>query len=225
MALQIKGNSGTNLEVETNTRAARVTIRPIDYGSLGSYSHGALSGTITAGLSANAPIYSFRWTNATALGLIRRVAISAGNTATPFTAGVVLLQMFVARSFTAPDTGGNDLTPAGNDCKRRTSMGNSLLVGVTGSIRCSSTVALTPGTRTLDQQPCATIGTSVPATAGTPLVLPGSELWTYNAGDSRYPLVLAQNEGFVIQATVPASGTWTFGVSVDWDEILTANYF
>jgi len=27
--------------------------------------------------------------------------------------------------------------------------------------------------------------------------------------------VLTQNEGFVIEATVPATGTWTFSVKVD----------
>jgi hypothetical protein len=36
-----------------------------------------------------------------------------------------------------------------------------------------------------------------------------------------HPLVLAQNEGFVIQATVPATGVWFFAVKVDWVEIAT----
>jgi len=30
-----------------------------------------------------------------------------------------------------------------------------------------------------------------------------------------HPEVLTQNEGFVIEATVPATGTWTFSVKVD----------
>jgi hypothetical protein len=34
-----------------------------------------------------------------------------------------------------------------------------------------------------------------------------------------HPLILAQNEGIVIQATVPATGTWQFGVKIDWTEI------
>jgi hypothetical protein len=33
------------------------------------------------------------------------------------------------------------------------------------------------------------------------------------------PLLLAQNEGFVLRATVPATGTWQFGVTVVWAEI------
>jgi hypothetical protein len=33
------------------------------------------------------------------------------------------------------------------------------------------------------------------------------------------PLQLANNEGFVVQATVPATGTWTFSVQVCRDEV------
>ena len=36
---------------------------------------------------------------------------------------------------------------------------------------------------------------------------------------SESPLVLAQNEGFVIRATVPATGTWQFGCTVTWTEL------
>jgi hypothetical protein len=32
-------------------------------------------------------------------------------------------------------------------------------------------------------------------------------------------LLLAQNEGFVVRATVPATGTWQFGVTVVWTEV------
>jgi len=32
-------------------------------------------------------------------------------------------------------------------------------------------------------------------------------------------LVLANNEGFVIEATVPATGVWFFDVKVDWEEL------
>jgi hypothetical protein len=36
-----------------------------------------------------------------------------------------------------------------------------------------------------------------------------------------WPLVLVQNEGFIIRATVPATGTWEFGVLLEWSEIVT----
>jgi hypothetical protein len=34
-----------------------------------------------------------------------------------------------------------------------------------------------------------------------------------------WPLVLAQNEGFIIRATVPATGTWDFAVTMEWSEV------
>jgi hypothetical protein len=35
------------------------------------------------------------------------------------------------------------------------------------------------------------------------------------------PLVLATGEGIVIEATVPATGTWSWVASIDWDEVAT----
>jgi len=34
-----------------------------------------------------------------------------------------------------------------------------------------------------------------------------------------HPGVLTENEGFVIEGTVPATGTWTFTIKVDWEEL------
>ncbi len=212
--IQLVGNanSSTAVEVEVNTKAARFTPRPIDYGSLGIYSLAGASGIMAAGLGAAAPIYSFRWGNATNLALIKKIIFSAGDTATAFTAGTFLFNMFVARSFSASDTGGTSILPTGNSNKLRTSMGTTLLTDV----RISSTATLTAGTRTLDGQPLSNLVSSDPATAGDDIIAP-YPLFLANAGD--YPLVLAQNEGFVIQATVPATGTWTFGVTTVWEEV------
>jgi hypothetical protein len=43
----------------------------------------------------------------------------------------------------------------------------------------------------------------------------------YRAEAAEYPLVLAPNEGVVIEATVPATGTWTFYAGFDWEERLS----
>ena len=56
---------------------------------------------------------------------------------------------------------------------------------------------------------------SILATAGT-VILPVTEV--YRAMPSDQPLVFANQEGFVIKATVPATGTWQLGVDVSWDE-------
>lgn len=218
MASQIAGNTiGNILEVEAATHAARVTLRPEDFGSLGIYSLGASNGAsaMAAGLAANSPIYSFRWGNASNLALVKRVTLSVGAGVTAFTAGAATFNMIAARSFTVNDTGGTSILPSGNQNKQRTSgMGTTLLTDA----RISATATLTAGTRTKDAQALASLVAGVPAVAGQQIILP------YPIFDQRpgeHPLVLAQNEGFVIEATVPATGVWFFGVKVDWVEIAT----
>lgn len=211
---QIQGFTQANvMEVEAATKAARVTLRAEDYGSLGIYSVGNVSGVMAANLGAAAPIFSARWTHATNLCLIKRVTLSVAEGATAFTAGAALFNLFVARSYTVVDSGGTSILPSGNQSKLRTSgMGTTLF----GDIRLSSTATLTAGTRTLDSNPIASLACGVLATAGSLILAPWAML---DQRPGEHPLILAQNEGIVLQATVPATGTWQFGVKVDWTEI------
>lgn len=213
MAIQTQGLSGFIAEVETLTRALRTTLRPIDVGALGSYRKAMVSGTMAAGLAGAAPIFSFRY-GAANLCLIRRVMLTAGDLV-GFTAGLAAFNMFAARGFTVADTGGTAATLTGNNGKLRTSYAPT---GV-ADFRISSTATLTAGTRTKDADPAGTIAISVTATAGQPIQPSVVELFRAQPGEQ--PMVLAANEGFVIEGTVPATGTWQFGVSVDWDEVLT----
>ena len=201
-------------------------------GDIGSYEGygfriGASSGAMAAGLVANSPVFSFR--NPTpAAGTagsrrlrILQVTINAAVGATAFTAGAGNFAMLVARAFTAKDTGGTDISPAAasNTNKLRTSQNTSILAGASpGSIVIASTGALTAGTRTLDANPVGNINFGAPATAGSIMV---ADIPIYNDWTSIYgiPLVLAGQEGFVIQATVPATGVWQFGVNVLWAEV------
>lgn len=215
MAIQIQGNSGTVADVSgTGFRALVVMQKPLDYGALGIYRKSLLSGTMAAGLAAGANVYSFRWADATRLCIVQKVVIDGlGGSATAFAAGFGNLRMFQARSFTASDSSGTAGTLTGNNSKLRTSMGTTLLTDV----RISATAALTAGTRTLDTDPVAqfsfTVGTAVSVQYVNNLALYGEDV------GPEMPLVLAQNEGFVIQATVPATGTWQFGVSTRWAEV------
>ena len=207
------GQSGKIQEVETNTLAGRAAIKPNDVGALGAYSLGAVSGVMAAGLAANAPIFSFRYGGAN-LVLLKRVLLTAINAGTAFTAGVCNFSMFAARSFTASDSGGTSVLPTLN--KLRTSQGTT---GVS-DIRLSSTGALTAGTRTLDGQPLAALTGVASVTASTVIIPPATPLFDRSAPGA-WPDVIANNEGFVIQATVAATGTWTFAVQVDWEEVST----
>lgn len=217
MAIQQQGNSGVISEVESSSRALRITPRPIDVGSLGSYTIGMTSGVMAAGLAANAEIFQFHWSNTPNLALIRRVTISAANAGTAFAAGVATFGMRAARAFTAVGSGGTIATLSGNDQKRRTSFGTTLLT-TAADVRVASTAALGAGTKTLDNNDLSSITVGVLATAGTVLAPCPSDLYAPNFS-GEWPLVLAQNEGFVIRATVPATGTWTFSVTVEWTEI------
>jgi hypothetical protein len=216
MAVQIAGNvnSTTLVEVETNTKAARMVIRPDDYGSLGIYKLGLTNGAtaMAAGLAANAPIFSFR-NGGTNLAIVKRVLLSMYSGGTGFTAGSGVFQLFVARSFTASDTGGTASLPSGNGSKLRTTMGATTMT----DIRISATAALTAGTRTLDTTALSSISVGVSTGTWTQFVPTNTPLIDQRIGE--FPLVLAQNEGFVIEANLPATGVWFFSVNTDWEEL------
>lgn len=177
----------------------------------GIYNKALTSGVMAAGLAGNASVWQFRWTHATNLCIFRRLIISAGGI-TAFTAGVVAFNLFPARSFTASGSGGTAGTLTGNNGKLRTSMGTTLV----GDIRIASTAALTAGTWTLDTDPIGGATGSTTATAGA-VLMPPTALFDHTV--ATYPLVFAQNEGLNLQATVPATGTWTFSVQAEWEEL------
>lgn len=185
--------------------ATRTTMMPLD--ALGVYS---LAGDVGyTATTINGAIFSFRWGDATRFCVLLRVRVMV--LATAFTtAGVVERQMILARAFTASDTGGTAATLTGNNMKRRTSMGTTLLTDARfGGF-------LTAGTRTLDAAPMAAVSGWM-AAVGT--VIPFTTL--YDATNAHeYPVVFAQNEGFIIRlgAAETASTRRTF-VSVDWAEV------
>lgn len=210
----IGGTTGAKQEVEAATLAARTSLRPLDVNSFGSYSVGVASGIMAAGLAGAAPIFSFR--GAAAAGpscVIRRLTFEMGVLGTAFTAGQTLFNLFIARAFSASDTGGGALTMTTNNAKRKTAFGSS----ATQDIRTSATATLTAGTRTLDATPIANVVVPVPATTVSTILVSARDL--IRNGPDAWPLVLAPNEGLVLQATVPATGTWCFNMNIDWDEV------
>lgn len=214
MSVQIGGAvSNTAADVDAASRAVRVTIRGNDPGALGSYRKSMTSGTIGAGLTAASEVFNFRWapTPNTAICVLRRIGVSVGSV-TGFAAGFVAINAFFARAFTVQGTtGGTAGAFTGNNAKKRTSFATSAgaLMAIT------TTAALSGDTSTLDTDPFATISNSVIVTGGAPPVVNVQELYR---SLSDYPIVFANSEGFILKATVPATGTWQLGVDVDWDE-------
>jgi hypothetical protein len=221
MGIQIQGNGGAIAEVDGTTfRAQRVTPRPVDHGTLGAYAYGGFTGILPAALAANSEIFQFRWQDATRLAVIRKIRIAASVSTTFFAAGVPMqIDLVKSTAWSAAGTGGTGVTPAAL-LKRRTNMGNTLLVA--GDMRIATTAALGAGTKTLEGASLSTILAGCPITAslnGT-IIAPNTILWQAEVSDGEHPLVLAQNEGFSIRSVaVPATGTWSAAISIDWAEV------
>ena len=223
MAIQVQGNGGVVAEVDGTTfRAIRVTSRPVNYGSLGIYRMGMHSGTMAAALGANAEIFQWRWADATNLGLVYKVTISAGANVAATAAALGSLVMVAARSWTAAGTGGTRAVLTGNISKLRTSMGTSLV----NDAGICTTAALGAGTKTIDHATTNMgaiafgIGTGAITTALNLNMFPDTDL--FNAADgSACPIINAQNEGFIIRngtVAFPATMTWVYAVNTVWAE-------
>lgn len=215
MSINIAGGvTGAKQEVESNTLAARVALRPVDIGALGSYSVSAVSGIMAAGLAGASPIFNFRWAPATvptSLAIIRRVRFRPWNLGTGFAAGIFTFNLFAARAFTVDDTGGGAVTLTTNNGKVRTAHAVTQ-----ATMRASATATLTAGTRVKDTNPLRTESGVVANAAFSAMVM---EPDLFRALPGEQPLILATGEGLVIEATVPATGTWSWAAMVDWDEV------
>lgn len=212
--------TGSSVNVETNTRSARVVNLPRDHvlNGGGAYQMSTISGVMAAGTATSlGKLFAARWapTNTLALAAIRKVEVSVGEV-TAFTAGFCSLQMFFARAYTAADaTGATASTMTTNNGKLRTSYPTSQ-----GMVFQTATTGLiSGGTSTLDAQPMGIVSSSVLATSGAPPWPQPVTLFLAEPGDT--PMVLANNEGFIIQAIFPATGTATLGYKITWDEGLS----
>ncbi len=180
---------------------------------LGSYAAAAVSGTIAAGQAANAPVFALQFPTAVSgFALIHRISAALMSLGVGFAAGVGQLSVVAARAFTAQDTGGTTLTLTTNNCKRRTGFNTTQM-----AMMIANTAALTPGTRTLDATAMKNLQFAIGAATNT-LYLPTTDLF-YPDQSSAWPDVLAPAEGLIVQATVPATGTWQLQVNVEWSEV------
>lgn len=188
---------------------------PVDYGIGGCFQICSKSGVMAAGLAANSPIYSFRWTTVNLNAIVRRVRIQAWSLGTAFTAGIATFDMFVCRGWTVADTGGVIDTLTVDNGNLRSAMPPTLL----SELRHSSTATLTAGTRTKDAQPVDSLTFGIGAVANTLFSAGATRTPLFERTGTEHPLVLANNEGFTIQATVPATGTWSWWITPEWDEV------
>lgn len=184
---------------------------------IGAWSIGLESGALT-GAGTNTPIWSCRYTG-TGLAVLERVALF-WTTTTAFTAAqFVDHALFVARSFSASDSTGTAATLTGSNGSHRTDFPATGM----GDMRISTTAALTAGTRTLDAQPIGVSGNwSSGVGVGNSSTGPQDGNNLYKADDVRYPVVLKNNEGLVINnvTAMGAAGIIKLLVTIEWKEML-----
>jgi hypothetical protein len=224
MAVIEGGVTASLQEVETKHLASRVTERPMELGTRGAYALGVVSGVMAAGLGGNAEIFQMRWVDATRAMLLRSLSLTVARGGTAFTAGSCEFNLNVARGWTVDGTAGTPIVfSTANTNKKRTSFPLSLFSDT--GVRQSATAALGAGTKTLDTNRAASLTSFISSQATTAyegfILPPGSILWQRVAPDE-YPLLFVQNEGFVVRATVPATGTWQFSINVEWSELDTS---
>lgn len=194
------------------------TLYPVDYGIGGCFHRTVKSGTMGAGLAAGAPILAFRNISSTLNALVRRVRFAAWTLGAGFTAGVASVEMYVARSFSVQDTGGSTVNLTAPQAKLSASMAAPV-----AQIQYGSTGTLTAGSRILEVAPIDAINAAAPT--GTNAVIFGSSpVNLFNRAQGEHPLLLVQNEGFVLQASVPATGTWGWTAAIEWDEVPLVNF-
>lgn len=221
MAETIAFKTGRSEEVVSTTTPLPVEIRGTNFGALGEFAIAETTGAIGAGAAADSPIFYARNTSTTNLAVIKEISVDGLYATTAFAAGGIAIEAFVARSFTAENgaPGGTALTISGNNQNLRTSMA---AVGL-GVIRIASTAALAAPTWTLDAQPIGRIHTHSSGGVGsaTPIIgsiyMPKTEL--FRAAPGEHPIVLAQDEGIAILATVPGTGVWLAGIRLKWAEV------
>lgn len=165
--------------------------------------------------AANGTLFSFRW-GAASLCVINVLRISVMQTAAATATIMPQFQVFLARGFTASDSAGTAVTLTGNNMKRRTSMGTTLLTDARFS---TATAGLTVGTRTLDAAPILALHTSQTITSPNPAIYQ-ADMDLYN--DGVHPCVLAQNEGIILRGPTVvfgAAGTANLLIEIGWAEI------
>ena len=170
------------------------------------------STNVAAGLAASATIASMRWTSTTKVAVVKEVVLCALTNTTAFTAGYGSVFLQPATAFSASDTGEASAT--------KNKLRGIFAASAIGAddLKVSQTAAVTAGTRTLG----GLLGgfyVAFDATANKQwLGGDGATLLRSALEDPDDGLFLTTNTGFVVVATVPATGVWQFCIRVKWEE-------
>lgn len=204
-----------------------VTSIPLPPGNGGAYRLSMTSGTMAASLAANSEIFQFRYVTVNSrVALVHGISVSGTIITLPAASttvaiGPLVARATIARAWTTAGSGGTRATMTTNNQKLRTSFATSEV----NDIGISTTAALTAGTKTLDAQDIGSVASGLifatAAGAGSPAIWPKTNLMGEYLGSMAFPIVLANQEGFVVRINTafPATMTWAFTVDVAWSEV------
>lgn len=229
---KVLGTSGVEQEVDRLYKAARVALRPLDYTSqksgriLGHYAVAQRGGELAATIGALGHLASIRWASDSAYLVLLRVkcgySVSAAITAAvEFNARAIIARGFSV-DFTTASTAINMATVPGTNAMFGAM--NTSLMGTAGP-RIHTTTVMSGQTLTADNAPfAAQVWPSIVATNATGTVVTQSAgvacpMQTLYECTSPYqhPIVLAQNEGVVIQPITAGPGTGTYALYTQWE--------
>lgn len=222
MAVIEGSTTGTLVDVGVadGQSAMFTTVKPIPWGLLGHYRVTQATGTLAAALAASAQLFTFRWTDATRLCVVTNVK-AVFQTQALFTAGTADFgfDLFKATGISAGGGGTAIATPS----KMRATMANTLLAAT--DVRIATTGALTAltvlDTNAIEQSVGRTQRTNPAVGTEEQFVNIPTLNYAPNVQGGEYPLVLSQNEGFVLRNRTiwPAAGTGNLIVTVNWAEV------
>jgi len=220
MAIQIIGNGGV---LVGSGEEASLPMHVAQFPPSGNaYRLAAFTGTIGAALAANSEVFQFRFVTGAgkSFAIVRKIMFDGlGIVAVATAAGPLGFNAIPARAWTAAGSGGTRIAVSGDNLQMRTSNPGSQV----NDIGIATTGALTAGTKTLDAnaigQAIGGVGTAaVTAYGPTSIIAPQPLL---DASSGGMPLVLANQEGFVVRTTHvgPTALTYVAGFTVDWIEV------
>lgn len=210
--------ASTFVQVDPTHSAGRVTIRPTDHvvGGVqgGHYFLNATTGAISA-VAAAGQIFAVRWNDPSKVMLLEKLTVSSVCTA--FSTGTGAdLEAVRASSYTANASGGTAITPSTTSQMARLSSMAPSSFNTYGELRVSTTLALTAGTQTLDTAGFGAVQLGATAAGGG-----AGPADLYNRATGQHPIVVANNQGFVIRAAtaVPSSNSFRYSVTMSWIEL------
>lgn len=220
MAIQVAGNSGTIIGAGEEAGAP---LHIAQFPSGGNwYRYAGFTGTIGAATAAASEVLQFRFLSGTkTYAVVYKIEFTGmGIVAVSTAAGPIGFEYVPARSWTAAGSGGTRIATTLDNLQTETALPASQV----NDLGIATTGALTAGTKTLDANAQGNviggIGTGAVTIYGSTSIIPKGVLLDAD-GEGQQPLILGNQEGFVIRTTHtgPTALTYTAGFKVIWAEV------